>query len=114
LATTHLASHVQNGNSLRSSITPRITRRPKPPKEFDIRRVGGRVHALVRLRLALAHLTPSGARVTAFNLRYAARNPLPSRSGRTRRWLATFQSFAFATRRTRAFTQQKSHIAPAI
>ena len=32
------------------NLTPRITRRPKPLIEFNSRRVGGRVHAHVRLR----------------------------------------------------------------
>lgn len=32
-------------------LTPRITRRPAPPKEFNNYRVGGRVHAFVRPRL---------------------------------------------------------------
>ena len=31
----------------RSSITPGITRRPEPLLEFEIPRVGGRVHAVV-------------------------------------------------------------------
>ncbi len=33
-----------------SDLTPRITRRPEPMQEFNSRRVGGRAHALVRLR----------------------------------------------------------------
>jgi hypothetical protein len=32
-------------------LTPRITRRPKPVLTDGIRRVGGRVHALVRWRV---------------------------------------------------------------
>ena len=49
LAITHLASHVQEHQSLRSSITRGITR-PASLAEHDIRRVGGRVHAVVRQR----------------------------------------------------------------
>jgi hypothetical protein len=47
LATTPLASDVQNSNSLRSSITPGITRRPERLSEHESRRVGSRVHAVV-------------------------------------------------------------------
>jgi hypothetical protein len=50
LAITHLASDVQNSNSLRSSITPGITRRPTPVKEYEKQRVGGRVHAVVMVQ----------------------------------------------------------------
>jgi hypothetical protein len=54
---------------------------------------------------SLAHLTPSGVRMTTPNLCYAIRYPPPSRLGRTR-WLATIQSYAFATRHSHAFSQQ--------
>jgi hypothetical protein len=33
-----------------SNLTPGITRRPAPLKEYEIIRVGGRVHAVVRFR----------------------------------------------------------------
>ena len=37
-------------NTILCDLTPGITRRPKPLVKFDNPRVGGRVHAVVRLR----------------------------------------------------------------
>ena len=59
-----------------------------PPHELaedDNRRVGGRVHALVRFRPPLAHATPPGASGMSFNPRHASRYRLLPRSGRARR-----------------------------
>jgi hypothetical protein len=39
---------VMTGAQCASSLTPGITRRPAPLLEHDNRRVGGRVHAVVR------------------------------------------------------------------
>src|ERR687884_335774 len=66
-----------------SNITPRITRRPKPLREFNSARVGGRVHALVRPRCGLrlrgarpAHDPPTAPRsAESHHAPHATRNP---------------------------------------
>jgi hypothetical protein len=59
-----------------SNLTPRITRRPARSPEHDIPRVGGRVHAVVRLR---ATFSPSPAMPQARGEpRLASCLPLPA------------------------------------
>src|SRR5215210_377558 len=52
------APSISEGLYRNSNLTPRITRPPTTAAEHDRRRVAGRVHALVRLRLSLAHPAP--------------------------------------------------------
>jgi hypothetical protein len=92
-------------------ITPRITRPPAPWQEHDRGRVAGRVHAVVRLRPPLAHLTSSRPSVATNDLRHALRHQLAPRLGRPS-WPVTLESECFATRRGRAFHQQNSSARP--
>src|SRR5215216_996529 len=96
-----------------SNLTPRITRRPAPLREDEILRVGGRVHALVRLRSPLAHLAPPAPEELAFNPRHASRHRLSPMAGPPPR-PAALRSCCFAIRRARSFNQQNFQIAPAI
>jgi hypothetical protein len=88
-----------------SNLTPCITRPPAPWQEHDRGRVAGRVHAVVRLRLALAHLTSSRPSVATNDLRYALRYRLAQRSGRTAR-PAPLKPNRCAIRLARASQQQ--------
>jgi hypothetical protein len=68
---------------LSGGITPGITRRPEPSLEFESRRVGGRVHAVVRSRsfVVIDEVYPLPVRIPAhfilkFSLRLACDNGL--------------------------------------
>ena len=56
----------------RAAERPASPSRPASLQELNSRRVGGRVHAHVRLRLALAYLPPPGSWVTTCNPRHAS------------------------------------------
>jgi hypothetical protein len=82
--------------------------------EFDeMTRVAGRVHAVVRLRLALARLPPPGPLATMRAPRHSSRRRPAPLSGRPPR-PATPQPSRLATRRSPRFQFAKGYIAPAI
>ncbi len=70
---------------LSGDLTPGITRRPASLSEDEVRRVGGRVHAPVRLRPPLAPAPSHAPRAEAFNLRHASHNRLLPRPSQTSR-----------------------------
>src|SRR5919205_1621761 len=89
----------------RSRPTPGITRRPERLKVNDKRRVGGRVHAHVRLHPPLAHLSPPALRRATFNPHHASRHRPALRPSHPC-WPATLETGRCITRRSRALIQQ--------
>ena len=73
--------HIQSAEIFSSQQQSNAKHHP-PPRVIDVdesRRVGGRVHAVVRLRPIFSPLPPPPMRMTTSNLRHASRDPLQLR-----------------------------------
>src|SRR5215210_5211835 len=104
----HLPPPTLLGATSSFAMPPPNARHHPPPRAIaddESRRVGGRVHAVVRLRPPLARLPPPRSLIVTGDLRYALRYQPAPRSGRTAR-PATVEPSGCAIRHGHTFIRQ--------